>query len=57
MIYLCASECNISLESSQKKLQIFFRPHLNRKSVQKFMDLKSYKSPNFEIFENPNLGV
>ncbi len=49
--------CHISLESSQQKLQIFFRPHLNWKSVQKFMDLKSCKSPNFEIFENPNLGI
>jgi len=39
--------CNIPLESSQQGLQLFFRPHLNRRYAHKVMGPQSCKSPNF----------
>ncbi len=32
---------------------VYFKPHFNRRSTHKVMDLQSYKSPNFENFETP----
>ncbi len=49
--------CHISLESSRRRLQLFFILHLNRRSTQKIMGLQSCKSPNFKNFRTPNLGV
>jgi len=34
-------ECNTPLESSQGELQVFFRPHPNRRSEQKVMNSQS----------------
>jgi hypothetical protein len=49
--------CDIPLESSQQMLQLFFRPHLNRRSAHKVMGLKNHGNPNFKNFKTPNLGV
>jgi hypothetical protein len=38
--------CNIPLESSQWKIQLCFRPHLNRRSAHKVMGLQNRGSPN-----------
>jgi hypothetical protein len=45
--------CDIPLESSQWGLQLFFRPHLNRRPAHKIMALQSHGSPNFGNFEIP----
>jgi hypothetical protein len=45
--------CNIFLERSWWGLQLFFKPHLNRRSTQKVMGPQSRRSPNFENFETP----
>jgi hypothetical protein len=45
--------CYISLESSQRGLQLCFRTHLNRRSAHKVMGPQSHKSPNFGNFEIP----
>jgi len=47
----------IPLERFWWELQLCFRPHLNWRSAQEVMGLQSHKSPNFENFETPNLGV
>jgi hypothetical protein len=44
--------CDIPLKSSQRGLQLCFRPHLNRRSTCKVMRPQSFWSPNFG-----NLGV
>jgi hypothetical protein len=45
--------CHISLQSSQRGLQFFFRPHLNRRFANKVMGPQSCKSPNFGNFGLP----
>jgi hypothetical protein len=47
----------MSLKSSQRGLQLFFRLHFNKRSTQEVMALQSAKNPNFKSFETPNLGV
>jgi len=42
--------CDISLESSRRGLQLYFRPHLNRRITHKVMGLQSCESPNFGNF-------
>jgi hypothetical protein len=49
--------CHISLERSQRGLQLSLRLHLNWRSEKNIMGLQSCKSPNFRNFETPNLGV
>jgi hypothetical protein len=49
--------CHISLKSSQWWLQIFFRTHFNWRSTHKIMGLQRFKSPNFDNFRTPNLGM
>ncbi len=44
--------CNISLESSQQRLQLCFKHHFKKKYEQKVMGLQSHRNPNFEIFKN-----
>jgi hypothetical protein len=45
--------CNMSLESSQQELQIFFRYHFHRRFAHKGMRPQSRKSLNFGNFETP----
>ncbi len=45
--------CNILLESSQRGLQLCFRPHLNWRFAHKVMGPQSHGSPNFENFGTP----
>jgi hypothetical protein len=47
------AECNMSLESSRRKLQVWFRPHPNQKSEQRIMPSQSCGSPNQDSFETP----
>jgi hypothetical protein len=42
--------CNITLKSPWQGLQLFFKPHLNRRSAQKVMGLQSHGSPNSKNF-------
>jgi hypothetical protein len=49
--------CHILLENSWWVLQLFFRPHLNRRFSHKVMGFQSCKSPNFENFENFRLQL
>ncbi len=49
--------CHIPLESFWWGLQLFFRPHFNRRSAQNVMGLQSCKNPNFGNFGIPNLGI
>jgi hypothetical protein len=49
--------CHISLESSQRELQLLFKPHLHQRSAQEAMSLQIHERPNFGNFETPNLGV
>jgi predicted secreted protein len=44
---------DIPLERSRRVLQIFFRPHLDRRSSHKIMAPQSRGSPNFVNFETP----
>jgi len=44
---------DISLESSQWGLQLYFRLHLNWRFVHKVMGPQSCMSPNFDNFETP----
>jgi hypothetical protein len=44
--------CNILLELSQQRLQLCFRPHLNRIYAHKVMSPESHGSPNFGNFES-----
>jgi len=46
-------ECNTSLESSQGKLQVCFRPCLNRRSEREVMNAQSLGSPNWDNFRTP----
>jgi hypothetical protein len=46
-------ECSTPLESSQGELQVCCRPHPNRRSEQKVMNLQSPKSPNWDSFGTP----
>jgi len=43
----------MSLESSQRELQDFFRPHPNLRSEQEVMDAQSPGSPNQDNFGTP----
>jgi hypothetical protein len=43
-------ECNTLLESSQKELQVFFRPHPNRRSEQKVMTSQNLGNLNRDNF-------
>jgi len=45
------------IEKLLMKLQVCLKPHLNQKSTQEVMGPQSSKSPNFENFRTPNLGV
>jgi hypothetical protein len=45
--------CDISLESSQWGLQLFFRPHLDRRFAHKIMGPQSRGSPKFGNLETP----
>jgi hypothetical protein len=49
--------CHILLEILQHGLQLFFRPHLNRRSTQEVMGIQSRRNPNFGNFKTSNLGV
>jgi len=49
----CVVECNTSLESYQGELQIFFRPHPNRRSEQRIMNSQSPRNPNWDSFGIP----
>jgi hypothetical protein len=46
-------ECDTSLESSQGKLQVCFRPHPNWRSEQKIITSQSPESPNQDNFGTP----
>jgi len=46
-------ECNTPLKSYQKELQVFFRPHPNRRSEKKVMIAQSLGSPNRDNFKIP----
>ncbi len=48
--------CHISLKSPRWELQIFFRPHFNRRSAHKVMGIQSHGSPNFGNFGSPIFG-
>jgi hypothetical protein len=45
--------CDIPLESSQQRLYICFRPHLNRRFAHKIMGPQSHMSPNFGNCRTP----
>jgi hypothetical protein len=45
--------CHISLERSQRGLQIFLEHHFNRRSTHKVMGFQSYESLNLGNFETP----
>jgi hypothetical protein len=47
--------CDILLESSRRGLQLYFRPHFNRRSEHKVMGLQSHGSLNFGNFATPTL--
>jgi hypothetical protein len=42
-------ECDTTLESSQQELQLYFKPHPDRRSEQKVMAPQSYESPTLTI--------
>ncbi len=46
-------ECDTLLESSQGELQVFFRPHPNRRFEQRIMNSQSPGSPNQDSFGTP----
>ncbi len=43
----------MALESFQKGLQLFFRPHLNRRFAHRIMGPQSHGNPNFDNFGIP----
>jgi hypothetical protein len=49
--------CHISLERSQWRLQLFFRPHFNWRHAQNVMGLQSCENPNFKNFKSLDLGI
>jgi hypothetical protein len=59
--FSCAQmACITSLESSRRGLQLFFKPHINRRSACKVMGPQNCKSANFENFGTPkysHLGI
>ncbi len=57
LIIYAQMACHISLERFWQELQIFFKPHLNRRFEQKVMGLQISRSPNFKNFETLDLGV
>jgi len=46
-------ECDTPLESSQRELQIYFRPHSNPRSKQRVMNSQNLESPNRISFGTP----
>jgi hypothetical protein len=46
LIYLASEGVRISLKSSQRKLQLYFRPHFDPRSARKVMGRQSRGSPN-----------
>jgi hypothetical protein len=46
-------KCDTPLESSQRELQVFFRPHPNRRFEQKIINSQSGGSPNRDSFGTP----
>jgi len=46
-------ECNMTLESSWRELQDFFRPHPNQRFEQEVMDAQSLGSPTRDNFGTP----
>ncbi len=46
-------ECNTPLESSQGELQVFFKPHPNRRYGQRVMTLQSLRNLNQDNFGTP----
>jgi hypothetical protein len=51
-------ECNTPLEIFQGELQVFLRPHPNRKCEQEVMNTPSLGSPNWDSFgRDSTLGV
>jgi hypothetical protein len=48
--------CDISLKSSWRELQLWFRPHLNQRSTHKVMGPQNHKNLSCENFET-HLGV
>jgi hypothetical protein len=46
-------ECNTPLESSQRKIQVYFRFHPNRRSEQKVIISQIGRSPNWGSFGTP----
>jgi hypothetical protein len=49
--------CDTSLESSQRGLQLWFRPHPNRRSAPEVIVPQSCGTPNLDNFDTPILGV
>jgi hypothetical protein len=49
--------CQISLKSFWRRLQLYFKPHLNQSFAHKVMGFQSCESPNFGNFGTPNLRV
>jgi hypothetical protein len=47
------AECDTSLESSQRELQVCFRPHRDRRAEQGIMSYQSPGSPNWDSFGTP----
>jgi hypothetical protein len=45
--------CNIPLESSWQGLQLYFRPHCDRRFAQEVMHPQSRRNPNCENFRTP----
>ncbi len=45
--------CDILLENFRQRLQLCFRPHLNRRSAHKVMAPQSHGSPNLRNFRSP----
>jgi hypothetical protein len=45
--------CDILLENSRWRLQLFFQLHINQRSAHKVMGPQSCRNPNFKNFETP----
>jgi hypothetical protein len=50
LIYLATESVRHTLESSRRKLQLCFKPHLNPKFARKVMGLQSRGNPNWRDF-------
>jgi hypothetical protein len=55
--YMCASGMPHIVGNILMRLQLCFKPCLNRKSTQELMGLQRGESLNFGNFKIPNLGV